>query len=102
MQENLEPSKSTNHLILDHEPCLLIKLDLKAFTWLHHNAEGLAMYVVMNCGTKIWVPISPESTSCLPDLHHLFSNRDHFVMDNDDGQKSGVGVCILLEAGDIL
>jgi hypothetical protein len=73
-----------------------------AFTHLHHDAEGLATYVVMNCGAKIWVPISPESTSPPPDLRYLFSNMDHFIMDNDDGKKSGVGGCILLEAGDIL
>jgi hypothetical protein len=73
-----------------------------AFTHLHHDAEGLATYVVMNCGAKIWVPISPNFTSPPRDIPQLFSDVDDFVSSTSRDQNSGVGGCILLEAGDIL
>jgi hypothetical protein len=73
-----------------------------AYTELHHDAEGLATYVVVNCGAKIWVPKGPKPSVSIRTRTELFEALDNFV---DRGHKkldSTLGGSVLLEPGDIL
>lgn len=67
----------------------------------HHDAEGLATYVITNCRAKIWVLMRPKLSASICDQDDLF---DAFELLFDKGDKTdhSLGGCILLEPGDIL
>jgi hypothetical protein len=75
----------------------------RAYTQLHHDAAGLATYVIVNCGAKIWVPSGPPPSTSITTRQELFDAFDLLFLKGckrPDLERSGGS--ILLEPGDVL
>jgi hypothetical protein len=74
-----------------------------AYTALHHDAEGLATYVAVNCGAKIWVPSRPKPNAKIVYNEDLtLACDDLFAKDLKRSTAKRSAGSLLLEPGDVL